>query len=149
LEVYNEASLNWPACPKINIEFEDFLKYVQKLLNKNRNFCIDWIFFSIVKPLIDSSSSYTALNQLRSLDVEEFDDRFLTFEEADRKHELGFGYCCDNCDGDYKQYKRNRYERMYLDNMEDKAKKVFKQFLFSKKTADAIRNPKEKLMARV
>lgn len=47
------------------------------------------------------------LAELKSfgLKIDEFP---LSYQEADKLYGLGDGYCCDDCDGDYNNYKKIR-----------------------------------------
>ena len=141
LEVYNDS-----AFPKHNISLEVFLKYLNLYLGKNKNFCIDWIYFSIVKPLIDGLE-YHGYKQLRSFGLQGIDEAILSYEEADRRYDLSSGYCCDDCSGCYSQYKKNQYEYYYARNQKENAEKLFKAYLLSQKTESSKRNPLEKLRA--
>ncbi len=142
LEVYNDHSM-----PKHDISLDVFLKYLNLYLNKNKNFCIDWIYFSIVQPLINGLSYSGYAEKLRSFGLQEIDEAILSYEEADRRYDLSFGYCCSDCSGCHSEYKRNNYEYYHARNQEDNAKKLFKAYLLSQKTESSKRNPFERLKA--
>jgi len=39
---------------KTSLNFEETLKYLNLFLNKNRNYCIDYLFYEYIKPAINS-----------------------------------------------------------------------------------------------
>lgn len=96
-----------------NISTEDILKYLNIGFSKNKNWCVNYIALSWIKPLIHKAFSYD--NYLCQQLVKEFDISvdFMTLEEADRKYDLDSGYCCSDCDGCRGEYKRSRYESYY------------------------------------
>ena len=134
LDVYNEL------CKREDISLDDLLKYLNLYLNRNKNFCIDWIYFDIIEPLIQVNDS----RSLETFGVEGLDIG-LSFEEADRLYGLGEGYCCEDCDGCYKEYKKSRYRQYYKKDNKEKTEKLFKEYLFNQKTPSALKNPFEKL----
>ncbi len=142
LEVYNDHTM-----PKHSIPLDVFLKYLNLYLGKNKNFCIDWVYFSLVKPLIDGLGSHGYAEKLRSFGLQGIDEAILSYEEADRRYDLSSGYCCSDCDGCRSQYKRSRYEHYYAHNEKKTAEKLFKAYLLSEKTESSKRNPLEKLRA--
>jgi len=96
-----------------DISMEDILKYLNIGFSRNRNWCVNYVAISWIKPVIYKAFSYD--NYLCQQLVKEFDISvdFMTLEEADRKYDLDSGYCCSDCDGCRGEYKRSRYESYY------------------------------------
>ncbi len=105
------------ATQKSNLDYEisteDILKYLNIGFSRNRNWCVNYIALSWIKPVIYKAFSYD--DYLCQQLVKEFDISvdFMTLEEADRKYDLDSGYCCSDCDGCRGEYKRIRYESYY------------------------------------
>lgn len=119
---------------------EEWLKYTNLYLNKNKNFCIDWIYFEIIEPIINRNYD---LDILKTFDVD-VKGGFISYEEADNQGRLDSGYCCRDCDGCLGEYKRSQYETYYKVS-DTHLRKAFKDYLFSIKTPSALKNPKERL----
>ena len=141
LDVYNEV------CERKDIELDVFLKYLNLYLNKNKNYCIDFVYFNLVEPLIKRFRYDNSLAKLRSFGASEMDLSIVTYEEADRTRDLSSGYCCRDCDGCLSEYKHSRYESYYGygRDLEEKLSKLFKHQLLGLKTESASRNKSERL----
>lgn len=107
------------------LDFDTLISYVNLLLNKNRNYCIDWIYDNVFSRIIDTANFYEGTIAFRNL---KFNVEFNTFESVE--HLLGSGYCCEDCDGCYTQYKRRQFKSAY--QTQDLDKKV-KAILFQTK----------------
>lgn len=128
-------------CTNYEMSFDDLLKYLNIGFSKNKNWCIDFVTFNIIKPIIeyyDVEKSYKILNKF-GLDI-----NYLTYEEADLKYDLSLGYCCEDCDGCYSQYKRSKYEYYYKGSNKQDIKNMFKTEL--KKYKTHFKNPNDKLL---
>jgi len=82
-------------CTVKTIELPELLVYVNKLISKNRNYCIDWVFYNIIKPYLkglDENNIYYFKNKLNSIGLE--------VNLYDKDNIPTFGYCCEDCDGD-------------------------------------------------
>jgi len=126
----------------ISYDLEVLLKYVHKFTNANRNYNIDWIYHEIIYPYVrnlDTDESIIAIQLFEIPNV-----HIITYEEADNRNELGFGYCCDDCDGDFENYKFNRY-LYHIRPSSSEIEKPIKKYLLSQKTLDARcgKNPNE------
>lgn len=121
------------VCSPAILSLDDYLKYVNLLKNANKNYCIDYVFKMIIEPLVNNIRSYSSLNQLKSFDIP---FEYMTYEEADRRYGLSDGYCCDDCDGSYSEYKMNKYEYYYRNR---DVIIPFKEYLRSQKTH--LKNP--------
>lgn len=97
------------------MSIEDILKYVNIGFNRNRNWCVNYIASAWIKPIIDNALGGNTLCQEL---ISEFSIKtsYISYEEADRKHDLASGYCCKDCDGCLGEYKRSRYEAWYKPN---------------------------------
>ena len=122
------------VCKRTDLSIEEFLPYLQLYTNKNRNYCLNFIFYEYIEPLLNNIKGYYEPRILRSFNLKHLEDTVLTYEEADRKYQLGSGYCCEDCDGDYTQYKKNRYHYNYEIYNIKKAAKLFIDELNSLKT---------------
>lgn len=138
-EVFNEL------CPKSDLTVDQFIPYINLLINKNKNYCIDHIYYQYVKPLIKNTEYWGSVDKLKSFDIKGLDRIVLSYEDADSKYSLGSGHCCEDCDGDYEDYKRMKYEYLYKKESDKYLKQLFKYHLFNLKTDSKFRNPNEKL----
>lgn len=123
----------WDVSGRVKpMEFEDVIKYTNLYLNKPRNYCIDWLETNIINPLLEDYNQTNLTKIVRSFGVLPEND-VLTFEEADQKYNLSSSYCCKDCDGCLGEWKRREYERYYMHDIKSKVKKIFKDYLQSKK----------------
>lgn len=104
-------------CEKRNLELDVVLKYLNLLLNKNRNYCIDVFYTKFIEPILDnmckSFLGYTTYNvEILSLLGTKFKD-YMTYDEFKDTWQATSGYCCSDCDGCLSQYKQMQY-RQYL-----------------------------------
>jgi len=126
------------------IEFEDLIKYIQLYINKPRNYCIDWFNSTIINELFsfDSYNYYWPKNmQIDSLGIENI-PKLYTFEQCfdDSRYELGSFYCCEDCDGDYREYCESRYKYGYFADTKDYILQKIKDYLESKKKKYLYKN---------
>lgn len=121
----------YDTCPVTELTLDEFLKYLNLYLNANKNYCINWVYSKLVEPLI-----YCKSDRLKSFGIDIEIPTYEDFErkESNRGYSLGFGFCCEDCDGDYGQYKYNQYEYRLLNKIVDETKAKVKSFLLSKKT---------------
>lgn len=90
-----------PKQYKTFLTFDEMIKYLNLYLNRNRNFCIDHLYFEYIKPLI-KQYKYDKRN-LRSL----FNNHDFSNHETIRNNyetRSGSGYCCEDCDGPWENY---------------------------------------------
>lgn len=124
-------------CNERIIQLDEFFYYLNLLHNKNKNYCVDNVYNTFVKPLINNIQNSANYQILKSYGVE---FNYLTFEDADKKYNLGSGYCCEDCDGDYFEFKRFNYQHYYKFN-NDVIFNDFKNHLRSYKTH--LKNPND------
>lgn len=136
IEVYNDE-----CCPKTDIKLEDFLLYVSLFLSKKRNYCIDWVFYNYINPLLNACYNERVIELLSSFDLPAEEITLLTYEEADRMYDLSSGYCCKDCDGCLGQYKSYRYKDLIGRDFEKRARETFINNLNKYKTKDYLKNP--------
>jgi hypothetical protein len=135
-EVYNEV------CIRKDLDIEIVLKYLNKFLNANRNYCINYIYTEFILPLFNDLSSKKNVSLLKSFEVKNFNVNYVSYEEASMYGDLSFGYCCSDCDGCLGEYKRNRYEYNYNNPSNIKQmKQYFIDELNSFKTKDYMKSP--------
>lgn len=137
MDSYNEL------CIKQDLNLETMLTYLNRLLNKPRNYCIDHLYFSYVRPIITRLESTYGIELFNSLNVK---TTFKTYEEMDNNGNLSSGYCCKDCDGCLGEYKRNRYNSYLGYNYIEKLEKEIKSYLNNNKTISAFKNFNNKLM---
>lgn len=131
-------------CRYKEIDLEEFIPYINLYLNKNRNFCIDYIFFNFVQPYLNQIEDY--IQVLNSFGILE-KNSILSFDEADRIHSLSGGHCCEDCDGSLYDYKKSNYKHNYLNGYKKEADKKLRNYLLAKKSVSAYKNKNEKLGA--
>jgi hypothetical protein len=141
-DTYNEL------CVRKDMELNVFLEYLNKYLNANKNFCINFVYTNIIEPLINSVYQITdeQINCFKSFQLPSDLDTIMSYEEAERKHYLDSGYCCRDCDGCLSVYKHNRYAELVGRDLKEGYRKIFKSYLLSQKTPSAYKNPNEILV---
>jgi hypothetical protein len=137
LDVYWEIDTK-----KLPIPVSDFLEYINLYLNKKKNYCIDHLYHEFVEPYIDNIESPGNGWLIKTFNIPGLDTAYISYEEADRKYGLGSGYCCEDCDGCYGEYKRSRYRWYYAKDQEKRLSKLFNDYL------DTLRTPGYKLNPR-
>jgi len=113
LELYSYRNL-----PKNNIPIEKFIEYIMLVLNKKRNYCIDYIFFEFYKPIIDSINSRNKYNLEIKVSIL---NSFRLKNELIISEPSYSGWCCDDCSGDFDIYVENQYENRFIE--------CFKQYI--------------------
>jgi len=115
------------------LKFESVIQYVNKLLSKNRNYCIDYIFDNMIKPVL-SQCHY---------DTDNYDVIFnnfgvkvgnLTTIDNINTH----GYCCDDCSGDFEEYKKMQFEYYFKKSNLDSIGQEFTKLLNNYKEEDHL-----------
>lgn len=127
--------------PKKDLTLEEVLPYINLLLNKNKNYCIDFIYKQIVEPIIYNIDIYRmdTINIFNSLEIEK-DGEFVSITRYEDAVGLGYGYCCEEHDGDYEEYKRRNYANVVGYDYSEKLIEKAKKYLQSKKTESSYRN---------
>lgn len=106
-EVYNEV------CIRKDLDIEVVLKYLNKFLNANRNYCINYIYIEFLLPLFNNLCDSKNVKLLKTFELKDFNVNYISYEDADRSGSLSSGYCCEDCSGCLEEYKRIRYEYNY------------------------------------
>ena len=117
------------------MDFETFIGYINLLLNKNRNYCIDYINNQFIQPYINrykggSEYEYKSKIAFESMLGNISSVNFVTYDNY-----LVDGYCCEDCDGDYGRYKENQYNYYVRGRNAEAIQKAFKDFFDGKYTA--------------
>lgn len=121
LEVYNDI------CVRRDLDIEIVLTYLNKFLNANRNYCINYIYIEFIVPLFNNLDYYKNVQLLKTFELKNFNVNYVSYEDADRNGDLSDGYCCSDCDGCYSEYKRSRYNYRY--NMPSNIKQMKQYFI--------------------
>lgn len=134
-DIYNDI-------PNKDLTIEQVLPYLNLLLNKNKNYCIDFIYKQFVEPAIIFMNIYSD-NSIDFLNSFKLGIDIPTYSQMIG---LGSGYCCEDHDGDYEEYKRRNYEYVVSNNLPQRFKDKAKSFLQSKKTVSSYKNPNNILL---
>jgi len=118
------------SCNNLDLTFEEYFEHLNLGLNRNRNYCIDVIAIGVFKSIQDRHSNYNSdyfcdfvnASKLTTLESN-------TYEATDSRYDLGNGYCCDDCDGDYENYKRQRWHFNYRIDDKEVSKQLKNVFL--------------------
>ena len=124
-----------------DIPMQRMIYYVNRYLNKPRNYCIDYIIGNFILPIIkqyenachyggyDYTLSKLRLFNLTLPDVESYD----SYKPC--------GYCCEDCDGDYDDYKNSTYKNYVLYHSVKDIKQAFKTYFDNLRAESYYRNP--------
>lgn len=135
-EAYNEV------CVRKDLDIETVLTYLNKFLNANRNYCINYIYIEFIVPLFSNLGDEKSVKLLKTFELKNFNVNYVSYEEADRNGYLSSGYCCSDCDGCLGEYKRSRYNYRYNQPSNIKEmKQYFIDYLNSLKTKDYKKSP--------
>ena len=80
-------------------------------MNKNRNFCIDFLYYRYLKPIIFNSEHINML-EIKGAEMLDYDD-------FKYKEPFSTSYCCEDCDGPWEDIVHNQYQ-IYLKISETK-----------------------------
>ncbi len=93
------------------ITMEEMLIYMNNYFSANKNYCLNKIYGLFIYPVIQNINTEYMNKALVSLGI----NSATTNDDYD-DYEC-HGYCCDDCDGDYDEYKRSQYDyRIIQDN---------------------------------
>lgn len=128
---------------KKEMPLEEFLKYINLLTNKNKNFCVDYFYFQIVERMLRQyvanfenydGTGFRCLHSLNSAyDFESKRLEWVKFKPT--------GYCCEDCDGDYETYKRSQFSAEIGCKLFSSLEKHFQNALGFYKSEDRFKNP--------
>lgn len=88
------------------IEMEELIVYVNKFINKPRNYCIDWIRSHYLERVVDNIRKWN-MDSLAKI-LESFGVKSSAY--VSEYHYEPSGHCCDDCDGPWEDYKERHYE---------------------------------------
>ena len=110
------------------------IDYVQLLLNKPKNYCIDHIWFEYIEPFIEcygNNNYFRHFNQKLEY-ILSFQYNTSNIDKTEYKdYEPRGGYCCFDCDGDYGIFKKRRYEYDIVKENKEYIESSFKQYIQS------------------
>lgn len=100
------------------LTYKELIFYIKILIPD-----FEWRYYfldKIIKPLLKTYLTH----HLKYLETDLPEQ--ISFSEADAKYDLGSGYCCEDCDGRYSEYKSDRYEyyRIPMREYEEHFKKL-------------------------
>lgn len=97
-----------------DLTIKEYLKYLNIGFNRNVNYCVDYLAFSIFKPIMEHYDKGWSYRFLTSCNIDGVNGlEYLSFDQADMRHDLSSGYCCEDHDGPIEDYKRMRYDYLY------------------------------------
>jgi hypothetical protein len=135
---------------KNNIPLKTFLIYINKLLNKPQNYCVNYCYTQFIKPIVErynvrsygswDNDFYYNDNCIKLIDKFGFNLNVVTFSKFEMNNYCS-GYCCEDCDGPYESYRNSQYEYNYLkQNLINLKKEIF-NVLNTFRTKDYLKNP--------
>lgn len=141
------AEISGKRITKTEMDIEIYLKYMNRYLNKNRNYCIDYVYDNVVKPFInryESGCSFWHFTDHHfhcdNAFIELFGVQLNGFNNTKLENFDAYGYCCEDCDGDYEDFKRSKFEYQVLRNNVKAIEKGFKHIFYWKLRDESYRN---------
>lgn len=134
--------------PKVDIPLKQFLIYINTLLNKPQNYCVNYSYSRFIKPIVESyeyteSTSYYAIyaDILKEygfrIDIVRFEDDYKYVN----------GYCCEDCSGNYELYCESEFKyyqlKKNLSNIKEEIFGVLDKF----RTKNFLKNPKRVILS--
>lgn len=120
-----------PKFYKKELNFEETLLYLNKYLNKNRNFCIDHLYHTYIKPNIYNYEYYGGyLEHMFNYDFRDLKNKYIN------RHS-NYDYCCEYCCGTYEDWTRYNQDRISEESnkyISEEILKLINIFLNSKRT---------------
>jgi len=95
-----------PKVSRTYLNFEETLSYLNKYLNKNRNFCVDHLFHEFIKPSVSNLSEDNNHN-LSNM----FNYSFTDIINRNSVSRYDYDYCCDYCCGTYSEWQESNTYR--------------------------------------
>jgi hypothetical protein len=92
------------------INLKEFIKYINIGFSKKYSWCINYFKENIINKILDYYNKDLAYDILKDF---KFNIRYETFEKYFDNNELSSSYCCEDCDGDFIEYMRHRYDEIY------------------------------------
>lgn len=131
---------------KMDIPLKQFLIYINKWINKPQNYCVNYCYTQFIKPVVEryAPKAYgwgndTVYDRYGDF-LKEYGFRIeiVRFDDFDR---YVTGYCCEDCDGPYEQYRESQFNYYYAKNNLIEIKKEIFGVLDTFRTKDYLRNP--------
>lgn len=132
------------TCSDRNLNIKDYLKLLNIGFSRNTNYCVDFLAFEIFKPIMGHYNRDWVYRFFSDCQEPQLNLTYLSFEEADRKYDLGSGYCCEDHDGDFEAYKQSRYNWLYKNDDEKELSKSIQSVMLNYKRH--LKNPEDKLL---
>lgn len=133
------------------VPMSDFLQYVNRYLNKPRNYCIDYIIGNYVLPFFDDcdtkhqywhgGTSYMREQAQRMLQMFNISETLNNPNTYDYDRFEPTGYCCEDCDGDYDEYKQSQYECYVWCNVREDIRKELNDYFNGIRDESYLKNP--------
>lgn len=121
-----------------DIPIQKMIYYVNRYLNKPRNYCIDYIIGNYILPLI-KRIDYHHIDIASNL-LKDFNLSYYPNVRSYDNYEP-WGYCCEDCDGKYSDYKFSQYKSYVLDQAVKDIKQAFKTYFDYLRDESYYRNP--------
>jgi hypothetical protein len=137
IECYNEL------CTQRDLDIETCLKYFNLLLNKNKNYCIDFLYFnffeSLINNIIDYVNGYDSVINILTETLSICENK-MTYNQFKDTSMATFGYCCSDCSGCLSDYMFSQYRSYMGFDYKEKIEKEVKKYLNNLKTPFAKTN---------
>lgn len=111
-----------------NIPIKDFINYVILYTKGNKSYSINWIYYNVVEPFLNKYGDNYELQYKFDLFEVKFDHNVVLYKDYEPS-----GYCCEDHDGDYAEYKYSNYKYYIGKNNLKKVKQTFISYLNSLK----------------
>ncbi len=103
---------------KKEMDSKTFMSYLNKFFGKGKGFCYDFINREIIENVYrifeyNFDFGTQLFQEMGLLDKYKYPS-YYNFEAS--------GYCCDDCDGDYEQYKKSQYTHSVINRMKEEIK---------------------------
>ncbi len=127
-----------------NLSLDEVLAYANLFLNKNRNYCIDWLYESIIKPCVQSARyEYKGAENILAEFGLKIHEKYIPYRDFEPH-----GYCCEDCDVEYGEYKASQYRAEIGCTIAEAYDVVIKEHLKSKRKTDKFTPESEVLRTR-
>lgn len=137
IDILKEAWYKHPNNPGsiYEIEMEELIKYVNRFLNKPRNYCIDWIRSHYIDKIVNGMSEWNIHRLSDYIESYGFDLRGIYYDEWNYEPSTPTGWCCEDCDGPWENFKASAFRNHVVNGTKDHVMKVSTEHLdtFKKK----------------
>lgn len=111
-----------------NIPIKDFINYVILYTQANKSYSINWIYYNVVEPFLNKYRDDYELQFKFDLFEVKFGHEVVSYEKYEPS-----GYCCEDHDGDYREYKQFMYKHYVANDNFKKIKQTFINYFNSLK----------------